>query len=62
MDKFPAEHLLIATTGMRLSEAISLRLSDVSDEGLTIRKTKFRKSRFLPLHGTTTSVLTSYLR
>lgn len=53
---------LIATTGMRLSEAISLRLSDVSDEGLTIRKTKFGKSRFLPLHETTLSVLKSYLR
>jgi integrase/recombinase XerD len=53
---------LIATTGMRLSEAISLRLSDVSDEGLMICKTKFGKSRFLPLHATTTSVLKSYLR
>ena len=53
---------LIATTGMRLSEAISLRLSDVSAEGLMIRKSKFGKSRFLPLHPTTISVLRSYLR
>lgn len=53
---------LIATTGMRLSEAISLRCSDVSAEGLTIRKTKFGKSRVLPLHPTTVSALNSYLR
>jgi len=53
---------LLVTTGMRLSEAISLRLSDLSAEGLTIRKTKFGKSRFLPLHPTTMSVLRSYLR
>lgn len=53
---------LIATTGMRLSEAISLRLSDFRDEGLMIRNTKFGKSRFLPLHATTTAVLESYLR
>lgn len=53
---------LIATTGMRLSEAISLRLSDVSDDGLMIRKTKFGKSRFVPLHPTTLAVLKSYLR
>ncbi len=53
---------LIATTGMRVSEAISLRFSDVSAEGLTIRKTKFGKSRFLPLHPTTAIALKSYLR
>ena len=53
---------LIATTGMRLSEAIALRFSDVSAEGLTIRKTKFGKSRILPLHPTTAAVLESYLR
>lgn len=53
---------LIATTGMRLSEAISLRVSDVSDDGLMIRKTKFGKSRFVPLHATTMTVLKSYLR
>lgn len=53
---------LIATTGMRLSEAISLRLPDVSDDGLMIRKTKFGKSRFVPLHATTTAVLKSYRR
>lgn len=53
---------IIATTGMRVSEALSLRLSDVSAEGLTIRKTKFGKSRILPLHPTTSAVLNSYIR
>lgn len=53
---------LIATTGLRLSEAISLRVSDVSEDGLMIRKTKFGKSRFVPLHATTMTVLKSYLR
>jgi integrase len=53
---------LIATTGMRISEAISLRFSDVSEEGLTIRKTKFGKTRVLPLHPTTAAALTSYIR
>jgi integrase len=53
---------LIATTGMRLSEALSLRISDVSEEGLMIRKSKFGRSRLLPLHATTLSALKSYLR
>lgn len=52
---------LIATTGLRLSEAISLRVSDVSDDGLMIRKTKFGKSRFVPLHSTTMAVLKAYM-
>lgn len=53
---------IIATTGMRVSEALSLRLSDVSAEGLAIRKTKFGKSRVLPLHPTTSAALSSYIR
>lgn len=53
---------LIATTGLRLSEAISLRVSDVSADGLMIRKTKFGKSRIVPLHATTMAVLKEYLR
>lgn len=53
---------IIATTGMRVSEALSLRLSDVSAEGLTIRKTKFGRSRVLPLHSTTSAALSSYIR
>lgn len=43
---------LIASVGLRLSEALNLQRMDVDlDEGaLTIRETKFAKSRRLPLH------------
>jgi integrase len=53
---------LIAVTGMRLSEAIGLQRGDVDlKEGvLTVRQTKFGKSRLLPLHPTTRAALRSY--
>jgi integrase len=53
---------LIAVTGMRLSEAIGLQRGDVNlEEGvLTVRQTKFGKSRLLPLHRTTCAALRSY--
>ncbi len=52
---------LIAATGLRISEAIGLRLDDVTTDGLVVRHTKFRKSRLVPLHATTRSALDSYL-
>lgn len=52
---------LIAATGMRISEALALRLIDVTDDGLIIDKTKFKKSRLLPLHQTTRRALDGYL-
>ena len=52
---------LIAATGMRISEALALRLEDVTDDGLVVRETKFHKSRLLPLHDTTRRALASYL-
>ncbi|MGA9507214.1 MAG: tyrosine-type recombinase/integrase [Candidatus Sulfotelmatobacter sp.] len=52
---------LLACTGMRLSEAINLRLQDIAADGLLIRDTKFRKSRLIPLHSTTQAVLERYL-
>ena len=52
---------LLATTGMRISEALALRLEDVTADGLTIRQTKFQKSRLLPLHETTQRALDEYL-
>jgi integrase len=53
---------LIAATGLRLSEALELRLDDVSVEGvLHIRRTKFGKSRFVPLHPTAHAALRRYL-
>jgi integrase len=53
---------LLAATGLRLSEACRLVLSDVnlSDGILTVRESKFRKSRLVPLHPTTTQALTRY--
>jgi integrase len=52
---------LIAATGLRISEAIGLRLRDVTDAGLVIRQTKFRKSRLVPLHPTTRRALDVYI-
>ena len=52
---------LLAATGMRISEALALRLEDVTADGLIIRQTKFQKSRLLPLHDTTQRALDEYL-
>jgi len=52
---------LLSATGMRISEAVNLRLDDFTPDGLVIRETKFRKSRFLPLHDTVVAGLERYL-
>ncbi len=52
---------LIAVTGMRVSEARSLTLEDLTSDGLIIRDTKFRKSRMVALHPTTWEALNRYL-
>lgn len=52
---------LIAATGMRISEALALLVDDITDDGLIIRETKFRKSRLLPIHDTTRCGLDLYL-
>jgi integrase len=41
---------LISCTGLRVSEALKLELSDLTEDGLLIRATKFQKSRLVPLH------------
>ena len=53
---------LLASTGLRLSEARRLTDDDADlvDGILTIRETKFRKSRLVPLHPTTTRALRRY--
>ena len=51
---------LLAVTGMRVREALNLQIGDFTPDGLRIRETKFRKSRFLPLHATTHAALEAY--
>jgi integrase len=55
---------LLAVTGMRVGEAIRLDRADVDLAGgvLTVRQSKFGKSRLLPLHPTTADALRRYLR
>lgn len=54
---------LLAVTGLRISEALNLESRDVNwAEGvLTIRTSKFGKSRLVPLHPTTKDVLAHYV-
>ena len=52
---------LIASTGIRRCEAVALRLTDVTPHGLVIRESKFRKSRLVTLHPSTTEALDAYL-
>lgn len=53
---------LLSVTGMRVSEALNLDLEDVDlDRGiLTVRNSKFGKSRLLPVHPTTCAALRTY--
>jgi len=55
---------LLASTGLRLSEALALDLLDVDLRNgvLAIRRTKFGKSRFVPIHETTRGALQRYAR
>jgi integrase/recombinase XerD len=54
---------LLAVTGMRVSEPIGLDRDDVdlSHGILTIRRTKFGKSRIVPLHASTQEALRHYV-
>ena len=53
---------LIAATGLRISEALGLRLHDLLPDGvLQIRRTKFGKSRLVLLHPTALAALQRYL-
>jgi len=52
---------LLAATGMRVSEAVALLESDLTQDGLLIRETKFHKSRLVPIHQTTRKALSEYL-
>ena len=60
---------LLAATGLRISEALHLLVSDITPNGLLIRKTKFQKTRnalstlapLVPLHDTAVAGLGRYL-
>jgi integrase len=61
---FEALFGLMASSGLRVSEAIRLRDTDVDLKRgmLTIRQTKFAKSRQLPIHPSTGTALARYRR
>lgn len=52
---------LLAATGLRVSEALHLLVSDITSDGLLVRKTKFQKTRLVPLHDTAVTGLGCYL-
>ena len=52
---------LVAVTGLRRAEVCALRLTDVTEDGLVIRETKFAKSRLVPLSDSTRAALDRYL-
>ena len=53
---------LLASTGMRLSEAVHLKEADVNlkQPAVTVRETKFKKSRLVPIHASTAQSLAAY--
>lgn len=53
---------VIAATGLRISEALHLRDADVDlqEARLTVRQTKFNKSRCLPIHSSVVQALSQY--
>ena len=55
---------LLASTGLRPGEALALDMKDVDLQAgiLTIRETKFGKTRFVPLSETTQAALAEYAR
>lgn len=62
----PALLGLLASTGLRIGEAVRLRVDDVRLDAslahLRILQTKFQKSRLVPMHPTAAAALVAYLR
>ncbi len=52
---------LLSVTGLRISEALALRINDVTADGLIVRETKFGKTRLVPLHDTTQAAVRAYM-
>jgi integrase/recombinase XerD len=55
---------LLSVTGLRISEALDLKLDDIDlDQNvLTIRATKLGRTRLVPIHPSTATVMADYLR
>jgi len=55
---------LLAVTGMRVSEAINLKNDDVDGSArvITVRESKFGKTRLVPIHMTTQRALNAYVK
>jgi integrase/recombinase XerD len=55
---------LLSVSGLRLGEARNLKLSDIDFDAavLTIRGTKFGKTRLVPMHTSTCTVLRNYIK
>jgi integrase len=55
---------LLSVTGLRIGEALNLKLDDIDlrNNVLTIHKAKFGKSRLVPIHPSTRNVLGKYLQ
>lgn len=52
---------LLAVSGLRISEALALSTTDITDDGLSVRATKFCKDRLVPIHPSTREKLEHYL-
>ena len=52
---------LLASTGMRISEVLNLQIGDISNDGIKIINSKYRKSRLIPVHNSTQKALGEFL-
>lgn len=52
---------LLAVTGIRVSEALALQRSDLTRDGLLVRRSKGGGSRLLPIHSSTREAVEAYL-
>lgn len=53
---------LLASTGLRVGEALAINMDDFASDGLMVRPSKFGGWRLLPLHPTAEAKLARYLR